>query len=84
MTQRGGQPVGPKRSTRICPVGWPRSTRRSLAASANPGEPHTYAVDLNSFSDYTGPITQLRFDPADGGTAGGYADIDYISTTPSG
>ena len=36
--------VGPKRSTRMWSVGRPRSTSRSLAASAKPVEPQTYAV----------------------------------------
>ena len=38
---RLGQALGPNRSTRICSTGTPAPTSRSLAASANPGEPHT-------------------------------------------
>ncbi len=34
-------PVGPKRSTRIWLVATPASMSRSVAESANPGDPHT-------------------------------------------
>ena len=36
-----GQPVGPKRSTRMRSTANPRSTSRWLAASANPADPQT-------------------------------------------
>lgn len=36
-----GQPVGPKRSTRMAETGTPASTSRAEAASAKPLEPHT-------------------------------------------
>src|SRR5712671_2940545 len=36
--------VGPKRSTRILFAGMPESVRSSVAASAKPGDPHTYTV----------------------------------------
>ena len=46
------------------------------------GQYHTYAMDLSLSSAYTGTIKQLRFDPVNTGTAGEYADIDYISAYP--
>ena len=39
--RRGRQPEGPKRSVRIDSTGTPTSANRSVAASQNPGEPHT-------------------------------------------
>src|SRR5439155_17624008 len=44
----GHYPVGPNRSTRIRSTAKPTSTSSSLAASAKPADPHTYAVASGS------------------------------------
>jgi hypothetical protein len=46
------------------------------------GTYRSYAVNLASSSNYTGVITQIRFDPAETGAAGDYVDIEAISYNP--
>jgi hypothetical protein len=43
------------------------------------GKFRTYAVDLASVATYTGTVTQLRFDPANGGVPGEFVDIQSIT-----
>ena len=46
------------------------------------GQFHTYAVNMATSSNYTGVITQLRFDPTFNSSAGDYVDVAAISSAP--
>lgn len=60
-----------------------RSTQRVQFSVIPDGAYRTYAVNVASAPNYSGLITQLRFDPAFGGAAGEYADVQFISTAPT-
>jgi hypothetical protein len=47
------------------------------------GQFHTYELNPGANSNYTGLITQLRFDPAIGGDIGDYVDLAAISSSPA-
>lgn len=42
------------------------------------GAPHTYEIKLSASPEYTGSITQLRFDPVSDGSAGEFIEVEYI------
>lgn len=46
------------------------------------GQYHNYEVNLTTANNYSGLITQLRFDPAASGNAGDYVDVATISSWP--
>jgi hypothetical protein len=46
------------------------------------GQFHTYAVNLAASKNYTGLITQFRFDPAYNGQAGDLVKVAAISSSP--
>jgi hypothetical protein len=46
------------------------------------GKYRNYAVNLALSQNYTGVVTQIRFDPAETGAAGDYVDIEAISYKP--
>ena len=46
------------------------------------GQFHTYELNLASSTNYTGLITQLRFDPAFNGESGDFVDVAAISSSP--
>jgi hypothetical protein len=46
------------------------------------GQFHTYPVNLAASNNYSGLVTQLRFDPAFNGVAGDFADVAAISSSP--
>jgi len=58
-----------------------RSTQRVQFSAVPDGDLHTYVLNLASAPNYSGLITQLRFDPASGGTAGEYVDVRLISAS---
>ncbi|MCU0783733.1 MAG: hypothetical protein MUF81_06735 [Verrucomicrobia bacterium] len=46
------------------------------------GQFHTYELNLAASNNYSGVITQLRFDPAFNGETGDFVDVKAISTLP--
>jgi hypothetical protein len=42
------------------------------------GVPHTYEIKLAESPEYTGSISQLRFDPVADGTVGEFIEVEYI------
>ena len=46
------------------------------------GQYHTYELDLAATGNYSGLITQLRFDPAFNGEPGDFVDVKAISSNP--
>ena len=46
------------------------------------GQWHTYELNLAALTNYSGLITQLRFDPALNGEAGDYVDVAAVSSFP--
>lgn len=56
-----------------------RTSQRVTFAAAADGKFRTYAVPLSTSPNYTGLITQLRFDPGNTGPANDHVRIQYIS-----
>jgi hypothetical protein len=56
-----------------------QSTQVSLLTD---GQFHIYEVKLSSFTNYSGLITQLRFDPVYSGDPGDYVDVAWVSSSP--
>lgn len=46
------------------------------------GQFHTYELNLAASTNYTGLITQLRFDPAGNGEPGDFVDMAAVSSSP--
>jgi hypothetical protein len=46
------------------------------------GQFHIYELNLSSFTNYSGLITQLRFDPVYSGDPGDYVDVAWVSSSP--
>jgi hypothetical protein len=63
-------------------AGWWAEARSVIFPVRADDQFHTYAVNLAASKNYTGLITQFRFDPAYNGQAGDWVKVAAISSTP--
>jgi hypothetical protein len=63
-------------------TGWWSEARSVIFPVQTDGRFHTYAVNLAASTNYTGLITQFRFDPAYTGEAGDLVKVAAISSSP--
>jgi len=63
-------------------TGWWSQARGVTFPILTDGEFHTYAVNLAASTNYTGLITQVRFDPAYAGEAGDWVKVAAITSAP--